>query len=353
MNVYIYNIKELDYIKSFFSEVPKEMDLYDLFLEKLKNNYNIVDDITKCDVAFIPIDLVSLIFGRVSNWNGLYHYMLQTSNDNMVPKIQPPTFGVLDKNNYISFFWYNYVYHKLNLIVPHFILYPYVLFEISFDCIDKEIFILSYENEVSFFNDLNTKKIPNKMITIPYVLNENNLRQNIKEYNLGFIGTINSVDRPLLKISRNFLNILKNKIDLFIDEKIDLNNLSKIKYLFVLRGDTPTRKCFYQCFKYNIVPIIFESESKIYGSLILNGVNILDSCLIIPDIKENDDEYQYANNVYEIIKNELNNNNNYLDKIKNHNLIYEQLSYDTIKPIDNILNYLTKFNLTSLDSINI
>jgi hypothetical protein len=340
IKIYIYELPEIEKINTFFESVPQEMDLFNFFNKTLKEKYLIVDKIEDSDIAFIPIDFTKLIYGKVKDnmWDKFFTLMKRKVNRGFIPTQQPPTFGVEDKIKYIRFFWDNFVKTKINKVVPHFILYSYVLFEISFDSIDNDIKILSYENNISFFNTLEIIKTNN--IIIPYPINEIN-RINIfdKEYNLGFIGTLNSNDRPLLYETRNFLNFLKNKIPIHISNDY-YNDLSKIKFLFVLRGDTQTRVSFYQCFALNIVPIIFKEEESLYGSLLVNDVNILDSCLIIPN-KGNLSDFSYSNLVYDILKNEIT-DEKYINKIKDHQKIFNELNYfsDEVKPIDNVIRYL-------------
>ena len=153
MKLYVYKLLELDNLMLFFDTVPPEMDLYDLFISKLKSNYEIVDDIENSDIAFIPIDFIKLIYGQIKNtqWHNFYTELLNAEKyKELTPPSQPPTFGSDIKEKFIKFFWENYVKDFINLKspVPHFILYSYVLFEISFEPIDKNVHILSYENEV-------------------------------------------------------------------------------------------------------------------------------------------------------------------------------------------------------------
>jgi hypothetical protein len=69
MKIFIYNIKELEEIMKFYESVPSEMDLFDMFLDKLKLKYEVVNDINESDIAFIPIDFIKLIYGRITHIN--------------------------------------------------------------------------------------------------------------------------------------------------------------------------------------------------------------------------------------------------------------------------------------------
>jgi hypothetical protein len=341
MKLYVYKLLELDNLMLFFDTVPPEMDLYDLFISKLKSNYEIVDDIENSDIAFIPIDFIKLIYGQIKNtqWHNFYTELLNAEKyKELTPPSQPPTFGSDIKEKFIKFFWENYVKDFINLKspVPHFILYSYVLFEISFEPIDKNVHILSYENEVSFFNKIQTydKGTFNRMVTIPYILNSNptyslpKITKNFdveKKYNISFIGNLYDENRPLLYLTRNFI------VNLPFDVKISgsdnlMDTLPKTKYLLVLRGDTPTRVSFYQSFAYKVVPIIFEKELKIYSQVLSDPNLIYESCFILPNKNDLSDE-EYLEIVTKILNDELSDNKNYLRKIKNHELIFNQINY--------------------------
>jgi hypothetical protein len=363
MKLYIYVLKELEKVMSFFNSVPPEMDLYDIFLEKLRKKYEIVNDINDADIAFIPIDYIKLIYGKVNDnrWHVLHRLLGKCIKyPDLIPSEQPRTFGVGYKENYINFFWSNFVKDKINtnVEIPHFILYNYVLFETSFDSIDKDIFILSYEDEVSFFSTNKTFNIGthDRMITIPYVLNENDtyslpeikrVINSEKTQDLTFIGSLHGEDRPLIKRVRNFLTLLN--LDIHIGDMMNINNeLMNTKYLFVLRGDTPTRISFYQCLSYNIVPIIFEKELNLYQQIFTEDVDLKESCLILPDINDLSD-ITYSKIVSEILNDELSDPKNYTNKIKDHKKLFDQINYfsEECLPIENViqkikLKYSTK-----------
>ena len=355
MKIYIYKLLELDVVMNFFDVPPPEMVLHNFFHNKLKSDYTIVDNICDADVAFIPIDFTRLIYGNIHNnrWHETYTFLDRNNKNIPTPKSQPPMYGIGSKENFIKFFWENYVNDLLvkDSNIPHFILYSYVLFEVSFKPINESIFILSYEDSVSFFDTLNTFDIGtgNRTLPIPYIHNENlnfslpritSHQESIKENNLAFIGTVFDENRPSLSSSRSFLNFINHEMIFYGLDNI-LDALLKTKYLFVLRGDTPSRVCFYQCFAYDVVPIIFESEVTLYSKVFSPGTSIIDSCLVLPDKKEIDD-YHYAVLVSDILTRELLNEENYHNKIKNHKDIFHQINYfsEECIPIKNILNRL-------------
>ena len=71
INIYIYNLLELNEIILYYPEVPPEMNLFTLFYNQLLKNYNIVNDINSADIAFIPIDYTKLIYTYPINYNNI------------------------------------------------------------------------------------------------------------------------------------------------------------------------------------------------------------------------------------------------------------------------------------------
>jgi hypothetical protein len=353
--IYIYDLIDLNAILSnnvneyYYVE---EMNLYNLFLNQLKNNYMIVSTIDEADIAFIPIDYPKLIY---------------TSNALITNPDQLPTAS--NKKALINFFWKNYVEkHIKTTSIPQFMLFSYVLFEIDFSIIPKNIYIVSYETKVTLMDTINTidNGTANRMIMIPYILNKNDYRKQskitnyhfndytnddivkTKQYDIGFFGTINlDILRTInLYNSRKFLLHFNDtsKFNYISGEGCDAEkNLYKIKYLFVLRGDTPTRLCFYQCFAFSICPIIYEKDVETYSQLLLPNINLLNSILIIPDIKDNISQIEYCKTVEGILEKELSDVSNYLNKIKYHKEIFDSLNYfkePLANPIKNLITRL-------------
>ena len=62
INIYIYTLEELENILYEKTNFPPEMDLFNLFSNQIKENYNIVKTIEDADLAFIPINYVKLIY---------------------------------------------------------------------------------------------------------------------------------------------------------------------------------------------------------------------------------------------------------------------------------------------------
>jgi len=344
VNIYIYNINEIMYNEN---KLSPESDIYDIFINNIINNYNIVNNIYNADFALIPINFLKLLM-----------YNTKIANNKIINKIQ--NYSVESIYNHYKFFWDNFIINKLyNCEIKHIIFYPYVLYNNIFSFIPNNILIICYENISDiYYSDIYKNNIKinlsNKFLPVPYPLNNNNLfNQKLinkkyiysnKLYDIVYCG---SFDRtPVLKYYRNFILKFKNIYDnlKIIDINNIFENLQYIKYLFVLRGDTPTRLCFYQCFAFDIVPIIYEDELLIYSKLILNeNIDIKDSCLILPNINNiNYDKYEYI--VKDIIIKELSDINNYNNKIKNHNKLFNNFNWYSNNiplPISNIINTLS------------
>lgn len=376
VNIYIYDLRELNMIMKDNCPLVKlpEGDIYNLFVRQLRKNYNIVNDIKTADIAFIPIDFVKMLYVRPIN------YLKKIVNG--TPKL-PQVTGTSCKKYLINYYWTKYVKNKINNIsIPHFIFYSYVLFDIDFSDIPKNIFIVCYEKNVSLFNVL--KCVDNgthdRTIMIPYILNASpNYNQYqitntyfsnytltdliaCKKTDIGFFGTIYAsvnkhIQRNVLSYYRNFLqNFNFNKFKYKINSTFQgYHDLIDIKYLFVLRGDTPTRICFYQCFAFNVVPIIYESELELYKNLLFSeNINIENSVLTIPNITESNSSY-YSEIVENILTSELSNVDNYIQKIKMHNEIFNNFNYFTeplALPISNVINKLLTHKSSYLTSTN-
>ena len=347
--LFIYEFPEVEsFIESCDPSVP-EMDVFDLFVTKMKQNYKIVSDIKEAEIAFININIVRILYTVRDN----------PSNKFLCGSSQ---FGSESKKKVIQFYFRNIINPVLNHNVPTFMIYNYVLFDTDLNDIPSFIKILSYETKVTIFQDshLRNNGTYNRMVMIPYILNENKVyNQNKiytmishkdykKKYNVAFFGTIEDDVRLDLCKYRRFLNHLH--FDLFGSYikgsgKDAFINLKDVKYLFVLRGDTPTRLCFYQCFPHLIIPIIPEKVFEEYNNLLLM-TRLRDSVFVIPD--QNDlSDVAYASLVQNLLLSELKNELNYYKKIQNHENIFYNLNYfhDGLpQPIRNAINEVDNNN---------
>lgn len=342
--IYIYKLDELEKMCSTFPKLPPEMDLFDYFTHNLKKYYTIVENIDNADMAFIPIDFTKLLYIGP-------HHSYSIVPPNCPPT--PPSYGMSYKKRNIKYFWDLFIvpYLKCTKKTKHFLFYSYVLYDISFEYIPSNIYIFAYENKLSLNSEFYAIETTSKLIPIPYPLNDN-LKYNQKKikkyivydkkYSIGMFGSINRT--KTLSYYRQFITKLSYPI--MIDSGNNATKyLPKLKYLFVLRGDTPIRLCFYQCFAYGIIPVIFEKELDVIQKLICPEINIKDSCFVLQN-NENKSDEEYASIVDELLKKELSVENNYINRVKNHEYIFDNFNWfkeDGLpKPIENIVNYLMK-----------
>lgn len=367
MKIFIYKLTDLtNIIKPNFRNCNPEMDLFDLFFEQLTENYDTVLDINDADIAFIPIDYTVLIY--------MDHFQIFTQPPELLPP-KPPPYGSESKGDIIKFFWEKYVNPELkDANIPHFMLYPYVLFDIDFSSIPENIYILSYEKRVTDSRQSITiygNGTFNRMIVMPYILNEDprfNHKKltdyyfkhysvdellTEKRYDLGFFGSISKERTDVLYENRKFL-LEFNQDNSFkyitgCGEHAE-SKIHEIKYLFVLRGDTPTRKCFYQCFALGCVPIIYETDFlETYSHLIMpSNIDLKESAVLLPNPESFETTTEHCNEVERILREELSDERNFLNGIKNHQTIFDNFNYfdhRVFYPIHNVLNRIIETHL--------
>jgi hypothetical protein len=289
--VYIYDVpKNLQLQNENFDECTRTERVFQKEINKFQRTY----DITKADFAFIPIFLASC------------YYLNNQSQDR---------FNEAWKSIILA-------PEEVRLKVKHFVVYSYVLVNVSFECIPKDIKILSYETEVSSINNcgivcpqLLNNGCGSRMISIPYNLDiqpgYSNAIGNIQhssykgltfeesfiEYSkrpnrIIFVGDIDGCRTNYIKNRSIFVNKIKYHFkDIVIkhpkNEKF-AQSYKESKFALILRGDTPTRKAFYTALSMGCIPIIFESGLIHYSDLCIGDISIKDACIIIPDFPSND-----------------------------------------------------------------
>lgn len=325
LTIYKYNISEQYMIPHTNFDECSEVEF--LFMSEI-NKFKITDNINEADVAYIPIFLAS-------------HYHMNRT-----------------KQHAMDSFWHNY-FNKIiapenvRKKIPHFVLYSYVLVDVDFSCIPKDIKILAYENEVTTIKNqsiLSNNGCYDRIITIPYILGSqhsfskkiNSITSHIydncteaeiiNQYKsrkaLAFVGT----DVKRSKFIEIRANIIKQLQTLF-PEMITANPLEddidtpykNAKFALVLRGDTPTRKAFYTALSMSCIPIIFEKTMLHYGELFNGSLPIEDIVLTIPEYNEHDPEY--IQKITHIIDNAINDHDMQIKKIKLIKKIFSELNY--------------------------
>jgi hypothetical protein len=295
-----------------------------IFYEEMKK-FPQTKDITKANIAFIPIFMASLFY-KTKNQEQFNNYW-----KNIFEKILAPM--------------------EIRKNVPHFVLYNYVLNNINFSCIPNDIKIIAYESEVTISKlyGLFDNGCSNRMIITPYILDtqpgysktirkivkniyhDKTDTEIIKEFDRrgSFCLVGNISDRNIHFTSRRIIaNKLKTKYsDLVIESAHDdfTATLTKFKFCLVLRGDTPTRKAFYTALSGGCIPVIFERELLQYDELYAGSLDIKDIVVTIPDYKENDSVY--LDQVMDILSNAVSNKDEQYRKVIKIPHIFNEVNY--------------------------
>ena len=348
MKIYIYN--NFNFYKKYREPYFEECTFIErYFFDELVNNdkYIKVQNLTNADIAFIPIIPASHIYEL-----GIESF----------------------KNHYNKFI----KYINLESNIPHFIIYPYTFYDkdynnISF--IDKRIYILGFENEITnfdYYQDIlnSNPKVERayNSITIPFHLKKNShnvckgiedtLSPCINDFEKSklfcYVGMFSDTDpsciqypnrkRRLINYRENILNEFVKKYgeDAFLIGRPDKNNAfdfyKQSKYALIFRGDCMTRAAFYQALMAGSVPIICNDCFLDYQNY--NGFyyNLEDAVIRIPYYNElnNREKFNFLNenNLWNIIDKYINNDNLRLDKLKNIKKIVNYIDYN--KYINNI-----------------
>lgn len=324
--VYIYDIPECMYVcKKNFDECCKTEDF---FFNEINNKCTKTDDICKADFAYIPAFLASFHYSNGRN---------QELFDNAWKKIKLVSEEIRNK-------------------IPHFVVYSYVLINISFECIPKDIKILSYESEVSVIQSnkshdrLVNNGCHNRIIVIPYILDtqpgySNTVEQitrhifhdltieesisifSKRKSSLVFIGS-NEHRTHFIKDRENLVLKLKSVFGDDLDIKHPKENITSsyvnAKFALILRGDTPTRKAFYTALSMGCIPIIFE-ECLLHYSDIFNGsLPIEDVVITIPKYKNTK---EYFIQVKDIIENSIKDTDKQYQRLQLIRNVFNKLNY--------------------------
>jgi hypothetical protein len=334
----IYEIQETE------DELYKQLTFHDMSVS-----------LEDADIAFIPISFTMILY----LWN-------TRVIDTFVKEYPHKNLSIGNKSTeckkrIIEHYWNLYVQPHLPIdrSIPHFIVYPYVLFDIDFSSIPYDIQICAYETKVSeygiqFTRDLGTYE---RMIIIPYSLHSNKDRNQEKvleyeditatkkEMTLGFFGSLSDKQRPVLTDNRSIITELTSSgTNIYINSSYDLEIQKKLKYLFVLRGDTPTRLCFYQCFAYNCVPIIYKRDYFEYKKLF--SIDLAKYCVILPNYNKIDSRKVYIEKLQKILELELSDPENYTRKVKDYAQIFDSIHYftETISlPVKQMLSKVSSY----------
>ena len=340
MRIYTYKLPEYSTDKETYKSNTRIYEIQETEDELYKQieKHDMSTSVETADVAFIPISFTTILY----LWNN-------TLIDTFVKEYPHKSLSIGNKSTeckkrIIEYYWNLYVQPHLpsDRSIAHFIVYPYVLFDIDFSSIPSDIQICAYETNVSeyglqFTKDLGTYE---RMILIPYSLHSNkDLNQEKllqyegiistkKEMTLGFFGSLSDKQRPVLTDHRSIITELTScGTNIYINPSYNKDIQKKLKYLFVLRGDTPTRLCFYQCFAYNCVPIIYKRDYFEYTKLF--SIDLAKYCVILPNYNKIESRKVYIEKLQKILELELSDPENYSTKVKDYAQIFDSIHYFT------------------------
>lgn len=252
--------------------------------------------------------------------------------------------------------WQESVYPKLiNKDIPHVAIFTYVVNENDLSFIPPWITIWAYETECSHHNSPSLQTTDSgcgdRMCMIPYVLtpqthpaagvvettNINSENFNAELWTMrsdtAFIGSLQADGRPRIHARANQVFCWQSHIgcDIYADRQITEPNgtYSKYKFALILRGDTPTRKAFYQAIAAGTFPIITESAWQQYSELYRGHCESLaDIVVIVPD---NTELWNYSK-IQEILSERIKKCDVLLPRL--HNWASKYLDYDNGGVVD-------------------
>lgn len=291
------------------------------------NKLNIVDKIEDADIAFIPCFTASVYYSLGQDQEQFMYYMAE---------------------HYLSRLCTN---REIRKTVPHFLVYSYVLVDVSFDFIPSDIKILAYESEVTDLSktELKDNGCGDRIIVIPYILETQpwftNKVKRITKFSLEgmgeqrklsdfhqrnaltFVGDMKSARSLQIKRRSEFVRLLASRfrcIDICDPKRTEIHTqYNRAKLGLVLRGDTPTRKAFYTAISQSCVPVIHENELIHYGELFGGMLPIEDIVVAIPRIDSKED----VNVAIDIIEQTLNNQEALDKKMLLLESVFSELNY--------------------------
>lgn len=274
MRYFIYKVDHSFSRPSVFEEAT---DAEDRIWSCLNKFHEEVDSIDHADIAFIGLNNTSFYFNRDA--------LRKIWQESICPRLTSKD-------------------------IPHVALFTYVINEDDLSFIPPWITIWAYETECSHHNSLSLQTTDNgcgdRMCMIPYVLTPQthpaagvikttsihaekfNEELWVRRADTVFIGSLQADDRPRIKVRANQVLSWKSQIgcDIYADRQATEpnNTYSRYKFALILRGDTPTRKAFYQAIAAGAFPVITESAWQQYSELYRGHCESLaDIAVVVPD----------------------------------------------------------------------
>jgi hypothetical protein len=263
IRVYTYETKEDMCFKwDYFEESTKVQNIFENEIKRFPK----ADNIFEADIAFFPLTLATAF---------------QHQRSPHLPLSKQPNLQYLWRTVYSK----RIADKETRKKVPHFMLFPYVLFNVNVSFIPDDIFILCYETEVTvdIYGTLANFGCLDRMITIPYFASSLHSFPTTSRKRCCFVGHLNHAE----PFRNKLVNIFKKHFQLELHEPSKGMNYSTLyasyELALVLRGDTPTRNAFYQAIQANTVPVIYRHCLVHYGHLYGGSIPIHDMCLVLPD----------------------------------------------------------------------
>jgi len=256
MRIYVYPTHELLFEWPYFQEATI---VQDLFLSEIKS----CDSIDDADLAFFPLTLATAFQHQRSQHHLATHVNVQYEWRNK---------------------WSKFIQNKK---IPHFVLCSYVLFNVKLDFLPPDFFVVSYECEVTLDikGTLGNFGCGNRMVTIPYYVEESKSPLNTsKWHDVIFIGHFDHAQEHRKQLIQFLTPIYNVQCHVPVENMNYVKLYGQAKVGLVLRGDTPTRRAFYQCLLAGCCPLIYRHCLIHYQNLFRGYyLPIEQMCLVISD----------------------------------------------------------------------
>jgi hypothetical protein len=274
MKVYTYQFRYDDRKVGSFEECVET----EAYISRELGAWTSTDVLEEADIAFIPL------------WNASLRYTHPSLHKNEWDRTVKPLL-------------------KLDSGIPHFTIWAYVLWNEDLSYIPEQVTIWAYESEMSVTKS--TKCVDggcgDRMVIIPYSLSSQThvACRSVTDTNVDlsqfdhttwpqtrttkltfFASTFES---PNTNTSPRVLrNVLASTLRaaIYNPQSTDPNTIfPKSQCVLVARGDTPTRKCFYQALAHGCFPVVTQDAFVVYVDLFRGNFarEISDVSIVLPD----------------------------------------------------------------------
>lgn len=292
--VYVYECEGLHC--DVFDPVPHtrlERELYEQLLRSPSRVRNLED----ADAAYFPVNMVSWYYnnydGRVLDTYASYKAraaQLEEAWAKWSERLPPP---------------------EARARVPHFLIWPYVFYNVNISFVPRDIFVLAYEDvgvvgapaHASYENGC-----ANRCVVIPYlsrsVIDPARYEQYKSRTLVSFVGSVtrSSATRSFRSRIVSYLRESLPSSDFIfkspdgglssvdehggelVPENVNHSLVFKMSKLCLqLPGDTVTRKGFYDAIRHGCSPVVLASSLKVYQRLLGGALPIREAVVTLPD----------------------------------------------------------------------